>query len=541
MKRTFSVFICLIFIIGIFTSCSSKNNGGGDFIMNIGETPSTLDPQIISSHVEKLIAANCFEGLVRIDENGGIENGVASSYSISPDSLKYTFTLREDAKWHIMNGFSDFLGDDFEKKYDFRVTAYDFVFGIQRALDPGTKCPDAKKLYSIKNASQVNAGDMGVNSLGIKALNDKTLEITLEYPDENLLYSLCCPAAMPCKEAFWLNTNGKYGISLTYTLCNGPFYVSEWNDDVSVTLLKNPDYVGENEVKPASVKFAVNNDKDDIEQKVISNTYDVAFFTESQVAALKDESVRTQSFENIACSLIFNCSDEIFSNLNIRKAVCLSAQADNGSLPVNVSSLSSGIVPPFCTFNNENYRILAGKANLAEFSPSEAKQCFKKGLEEIEKDNISFTILCTEEYEETVRFFLQSWQKTLGIKFAASVDVKESGELLNLVKNGEYSVAFYPLEATEQEAINFLNIFCADSKENIINYSNKKYGRLISEANEGNDISLLKKCEDYLLDNAVVYPVFNQNTYFVTASNTSGIYFYSNSDTVFFINAQREN
>ena len=507
--------------------------------MPVSETPQSVDPQIAARDVERLVNANCYEGLFRIGADGEIENGVAVSYTVSADKLTYTFKLRDNTKWHALSGYDKVLGEDFEKTFDFRVTAKDFVFGFRRAVDPQTSCREASSLFAIKNARAINENGASVSTLGVRAIDDFTLEITLDYEDANLLYSLASSAAMPCNEAFWKATRGKYGLSVTYTLCNGPFYLSEWNDDQNVRMTKNDDYAGENEVKPYSVRLIVNNDAADIKEKVLSATYDAAFFTENQLTGADTSLITEKPFENTVCSLIFNCSDEAFSNPEIRKAVCLCAQVDTNRLPVNVSSLASGLVPPFCTFGSENYRISAGRANLTEYSEENARRCFEKGLEELERDTVKFSVLCTEEYEETVRILIQSWQKALGIKLVASVDVKAQDELISLVQSGEYSLAFYPLEATEQDAENFLLSFSSLSGSNILNFSDKKYDKLINSAIESPAPSELLRCENYLLDNAVIYPVFNQNSYFVTAADTSGIYFYSNKHNVFFINAER--
>ncbi|MBE6836204.1 MAG: peptide ABC transporter substrate-binding protein [Ruminococcaceae bacterium] len=539
MKKAFSVLIAFLIVISVFSGCKKKSNGE-TFIMPVSATPESVDPQIVSSDIEKLVVANCFEGLFRIASNGEIENGVASSYSVSPDGLTYTFKLREDTSWHSLSGYDKVLGEDFEKSFDFRVKAKDFVFALQRAVDPLTGCEQAKNLFAIKNARKINLGSASPSTLGVKAVDDFTLEITLDYNDSNFFYNLTTAAAMPCNEAFWTATQGKYGLSVTYTLCNGPFYLSEWNDDQNVRMTKNADYSGENEVKPYSVRLIVNNDKADVKEKVVSATYDASFFSENQLSGADTSLINTKPFENTVCSLIFNCNDEVFSCPEIRKAVCLSAKTDKNKFPVNVSSIASGIVPPFCTFNNENYRLLSGKASLTEHSEKSAAENFGRGLEELGTDTVKFSVLCTSEYEETVRILIQSWQKALGIKLVASVDVKEKEELLSLVNSGNYSLAFYPLEATEQEAKSYLLTFSSQSGKNIFNFKDEKYDALINEAVESSEVKDLLKCENYLLKNAVIYPVFNQNSYFVTAGDTKGIYFYSNEHNVFFISAERE-
>ena len=112
MKRLIAILLCIIFIICLFPSCSKTTVGKG-FVMPVSETPDSLDPQIANSDIEKLIIANCFEGLVRIARNGEIENGVAESYTVSSDGLVYTFNLRK-------------------KKYSARILKRHLIFALRQ-------------------------------------------------------------------------------------------------------------------------------------------------------------------------------------------------------------------------------------------------------------------------------------------------------------------------------------------------------------------------------------------------------------------------
>lgn len=539
MKRIISVFIALILILSTLAACGKSSSAGKSFAMPVSLTPECIDPQIASSDTEKLIVYNCFEGLLRLSNGGKIENGVAESYEISTDLLTYTFHLRKDAKWHILSDYEDFLGDKFESKYDFSVTANDFVFGLKRALSPETKAADAVLLYAIKNAQSVAAGKMSADTLNVKAIDDYTLEIKLSYPDSNFLYALTKPVAMPCNEAFWTATQGKYGLSITYTLFNGPFYVSKWNDGESVRLGKNEDYTGLNKVNPASVWLYVNTDEQSIAEKCAAGSYDVAFLNENQLSSIDKTALSVHTFENTACSLVFNCSDKNFKCTDARKALCYALDTSSLNLPVNISSFASGIVPPYCTLGENSYREKAGRANILSFNASSAVNKFNSALTELDISVLQFTILCPESYESTVRLILQGWQKTLGIKLVASVEVKPMNEVLSSVQSGNYSVAFYPLTASEQDAETYLSTFVSTSGDNILRFCDTAYDSLFAKSRSSGNKNDLIKAENYLLEIAVISPLFNQNSYFVTAGNTNNIYFCSGKQSVFFISAEK--
>ena len=128
--------------------------------------PETLDPQKTSTVVESDVLLDMFEGLVTYDAKANIVPGVAESWSANDDGSVYTFKLRANAKWSN--------GDP--------VTASDFVFSFQRLMNPETGAKYANILYTIKNGEKVNKGQAKVEELGVKAIDDKTLEIALENP-----------------------------------------------------------------------------------------------------------------------------------------------------------------------------------------------------------------------------------------------------------------------------------------------------------------------------------------------------------------------
>ena len=132
-----------------------------------GADPASLDPQRLSGDWENRIAGDIFEGLVQNDINAEPIPGQAVSWTISSDKTVYTFTLRNGIKW--TDGTP--------------VTAGDFVFAFQRLMDPAKAAKYAYLQYPIKNAEKINKGEIAdLNQLGVKAIDDRTLEITLEHP-----------------------------------------------------------------------------------------------------------------------------------------------------------------------------------------------------------------------------------------------------------------------------------------------------------------------------------------------------------------------
>lgn len=123
----------------------------------------------------------------------------------------------------------------------------------------------------------------------ISTPDDFTIVFNLSYADDNFLYALTNPGAMPCDEEFFNLTNGKYGLDAKYLLCNGPFHVSKWTEKTSVKLAKNNEYNGESSVSPSSVTFYINNDDSEVADKMNSVTYDVAFLSSSQFSSIENK------------------------------------------------------------------------------------------------------------------------------------------------------------------------------------------------------------------------------------------------------------
>src|SRR5690606_12730307 len=152
------------------------------------------------------------EGLMTLDAAGEPILGQAASYDVSEDGLVYTFKLRDDAVW------SDGTP----------VTAKDFVLGAQRLQNPATASSYAYLNHFIKNASEINAGEItDFDELGVKAIDDKTLEITLETPTPYLLAALTHYTAYPVPSHI-VEAHGEEWSQIGNLVANGPYIPVEW-------------------------------------------------------------------------------------------------------------------------------------------------------------------------------------------------------------------------------------------------------------------------------------------------------------------------
>ncbi len=546
-KKIFAVLLVFLCLLFSFTGCFGKTKADEPFSMPITDEPQSLDPQIADSNAERLVAANCYEGLMRVTADGTPGNGVAESYTVSDDGLVYTFYLRQNAQWALFSGHKKLLeekyGEDYKETFDKTVYAEDFVFALRRAVDPQTGSADAFLFSAIENAQEIMAGRARVSSLGVQATDAFTVQIRLAHADENLLYALTAPAAMPCDEEFFTLTNGRYGLEAGYTLCNGPLHISRWTEKTSLKMVRNEDYNGEQTVKPASLTLYYNEDGSKIPEKMAAGTYDAAFLSKAQYDGLSDVSELTaQSLENTVYAFLFNPGNTLLSNENLRKAICLSADLEKTSMLGEEAVRADGLVPPYCRIGAGEYRDGTNPAALLPYDTDAAKGCFSEALLELGASSAEVEVLCAEEYADFVRAVVQSWQKTLGVKFVATVKAVSASALQAAVTDGSFEIVFYPLTADSVMTSSFLETFGSGGKFGI---DSAEYAQKLTavRASAGNFGTLRKTCteaENYLLQHAVLLPVLWEGSYFVTSKDTKDIYFYSSKDYVYFINATKK-
>jgi oligopeptide transport system substrate-binding protein len=193
--------------------------------------PGSLDPHKTSTVIESDVLTELYEGLVARDRFGVIIPGVADTWSSNAEKTVYTFHLRHDARWSN--------GDP--------VVAEDFVFAFRRLMKPQTGAQYANILYTLKNAEKVNKGALPVDDLGVRALDDERLELTLERPVPYLLEQLTHLTALPLHRA----SVERFGDAFArpgHMVSNGPFMLQDFMPNDHLILVKNPYFHAAGEV-----------------------------------------------------------------------------------------------------------------------------------------------------------------------------------------------------------------------------------------------------------------------------------------------------
>lgn len=537
MKR----FFALILAAAVIFPLSSCSDGGRNKNIRyaLRASPSTLDPQYAKETDAQIIINNAFEGLVRVSGDGEVVPGIASRWEISDDGLTYTFFLKPGTEWYCPLALKKERGEDFYKKFSTeKVTAADFVFAMRRLASPKTKSRYANRLFAVKNAPEINAGKLGVEELGAEAADDNTLVVRLSERSPDMLQRFAESEFMPCNEEFFNSMRGRYGLSSKHILCNGPFYVSAWDRESSLTIKRNKFYAGEREVLPLSASFCFDPDAESVAGKISAGEINAAVLPADCETPENCRVVRET--KNSVFGFCFNCSDPSLKNEKARLALCKSIDAGlfsetEGEIP------AAGVAPESCFAGSKNYREAAGgRAPGLKFDLREASELWRAALEELAVEKIFVKVVCPERFDGAVRRQLQLWQKTMGVSLGIVVENKTAAEITAAAASGNYQIALTILESRYENATDF---FASFEDGGIFRFPASEYNAVIKKLlASGSDGEILEGClaaETYILKKGIFYPLYSRSNRFVVSKNTEGITVGKTESSISFIGAKR--
>lgn len=276
-----------------------------------GSEPGSIDPHKASGDWENRIIGDYLEGLVAENANADAIPGQAESWTISDDGLVYTFKLRDGILW-----------SDGEP-----VKASDFVFAFQRLFDPATASEYAYLQYPIKGGSEIADGSLTDKSqLGVKAIDDKTLEITLEGPTPYFLQALTHYTAYPVPQHV-VEAKGDQWTNVENVVGNGPFKIVEWVPGNYIKSVKSDTYYGKDDIKIDEVYYYVQDDLAAAFNRYRAGEYDILtdlpFDQQKVVTETMPGEGRFAPFAGLHYYVV-NEERKPFDNVNVRKALSIS-------------------------------------------------------------------------------------------------------------------------------------------------------------------------------------------------------------------------
>ncbi|SIQ52265.1 oligopeptide transport system substrate-binding protein [Rhizobium sp. RU20A] len=479
-----------------------------------GGEPQTLDQAKISIDIEGFIVRDLFEGLTVYDANGKVAPGVAESWTISDDGTVYTFKLRDNAKW------SD--GSP--------VVAGDFVYSMTRVLDPATAAGYATILYPIKGAEAFNTSKGQADALGLKAVDDKTLEITLERATPYFLQLMTHYTAIPVNKA----NIEKFGADFTKPgnlVSNGAYELTEYVANDHITAVKNPDYWDAANVKIDKVIYNPSEDQAAVARAFEAGELDVAYnFQADQRDFLTKKLGEDQVQASPALATYYYAFDTRkppFDDVRVRKALSIAVDRDFLSEKVygGTQLPSYTFVPPGMEGYTSPTPADVDKDQLDR--EDEAKELLKEaGYGEGGKPlKIDIRYNTNENHKKVAVAVADMW-KALGAEVTIqNLDVKSHYAYLQ--EGGSFDVARAGWSADYADPENFLNLLVSTNKAfNYGHYSNPKFDELMKASYEEKDqakrMAILAEAEALVLNEYPVTPFMNNANLWLVSRKVKG-------------------
>ena len=553
-KRVLSILLAATFTVSMFagaTVVSAAENEAteetastGDFniTVNLASEPQTMDPALNTTSDGSNMANHLFEGLMKWEDSGAEVNGsdgTAHSAQLAPGqaesyektenedgTVTYTFKLRDGIKW------SD--GKD--------VTAGDFEYAWKRLVDPATAADYSYMLDCVVNANEIIAGEKDASELAVKAVDDKTFEVTL-VNDLPYFEELCAfPAMMPVRQDIIEEAGDNWTFDVATYISNGAYKMKEWTHNSQIVVEKNENYYDYEKLGPETITFKLMDNQnamlsgfnsgeldfiEDVPQAEIANliasgdmkivdyigTYYVCFQT--QKAPFDDARVRKAFSLAIDRTYIVN-------------QVTQSGQVEAGGfVPAGVYDAEGATGDDFRTVGGDYYKPTDAdyEANCEEARALLAEAGYPDG----EGFPVVEYLYNTSDAHKAVAEALQyMWEEELGVK--VTLNNQEWAAFLQTRKDGDYSIARNGWIADYNDPISFLDMWMTGGGNNDAQYANEEYDSLIKEAKTTTDVKermeLLHKAEDKIIgeDNALA-PLYFYTQKYMLADGIEGLYY----------------
>lgn len=524
MRKNYAWVLALVLVIStVLAACS-----GGDSkeskskqVLNLvtaSDIPS-MNSALATDMVSFQMYENVLEGLYRLDKNTEPVPALAEGDPKETDGGKtWTIKLRKDAKWS--NGDS--------------VTANDFVYAWRNVVDPRTASEYAFIMFDIENAQEVNKGKKQPEDLGVKAIDDNTLEIKLKNKQPYFKGLLAFGTFMPKNQKFAEKLGDKYGLDVKSTLYNGPFKMSEWKTEESVKLVKNDKYWDKDKVKLDEINYKVVKDA-----QTGLNLYETGKVDSVGVSAENVEKYKSNKdfkTELSAAQSFFRISykgehKKELSNKDLRLALAKSIDKEayvknnlnNGSVATNQLTPKDVYKGP----DGSDFSEIAGGENL-KLDKESAKEDWKKAKAALGIDSLELELLTVDvdTAKKDAEYFKEQLESNLD---GLTIKIKQQPfkQKLALESKGQYDISYGNWFPDYADPMTFLDLFL--STETNTGYNNPEYDKLIEDAKgpllKDPDArwKALGDASTLLLDDAALIPVIQLGTAFMDKPYVKGV------------------
>jgi oligopeptide transport system substrate-binding protein len=483
--------ICLAGLLAGAASAQVVYNRGND------TDPVSLDPHKTSTIAEANLMRDLYEGLVIYDTKAEVIPGAAESWEVSDDGLVYTFTLREDGKWSN--------GDP--------VSAEDFVFAYRRIMDPATAAGYANILFPIKNAAAINAGDMPKEELGAQAVDERTLEITLENPTPYFLELLTHQTGLPLHPAS-VEEHGDAFVQPGNLVTNGAYELVSFTPNDKIVMRKNPNFHDAENVQIDEINYIPFEDRATclrrFEAGEVQSCSDIPAEQMDYMRETLGDQVRVTPYLG-TYYLPIKVKKEKLSDPRVRRAISMAIDREflaeeiwQGTMVPGYSMVPEGISnyqnPVFLDYKDTDIldREDAAKELLAEAG--------------IEPGELTIELRYnTSENNKNTMTAVSEMLKGIGIE-TTIFEMEGTGYFDYLKQDGDFDIVRAGWIGDYNDPQNFLFLFESDNLGfNYPRWENAEYDALMEQAETESDLEargeILRQAEALLLEEMPIIPI----------------------------------
>ena len=461
---------------------TTTGGSGGTLNMRNTMEPTSLNT-LLATYAYDFTPINAMiECLYRDDENDVPQPAGAETVDISDDKLVYTFHLREDATWSN--------GDP--------VVATDYEFAWQQALNPEVASDYAYMLYFIHNAEPYFNGEVEWSEVGVKVIDDYTLEVTLDNPLPYATDLFAFPTLAPINQKFYEEVGAdKYATDAEYFCCNGMYELTEWSHNSQIVFQKREDYWNADAVGPDEIVYKIITDSQAGLNSYLSREIDYTDLDSGEVVQQAEAAGFEVGVKPARSSyyLIVNTEDEFMSNQNLRLALAyaIDKQALIDTVYQNDNQPMTSFTPPAIygaagadgpTFQ-EALLEERGEMYPASGDLEKAQEYLQAALEELgcTVDELNLSIDCADDSlrRNCATFLQEQWRQNLGIENIA-VNSMQTKQVSANRQSGDYCMSLGGWSPDYNDAINFLDLWVTDGGNNDSFWSNEEYDNLIAQA-----------------------------------------------------------
>ena len=535
MKKLFCMLLALVMLASCAVSAVAEEKYLG---VMLSTNVMSLDTNLATDGESFEVIADCIDGLMQMDADGAAIPAIAESYDLSDDGTVYTFHLR-DAKWS--NGAA--------------VTAKDFEFAWKRIakeageyaylLDTSVGC--------VKNADAIIYEGADPDTLGVKAIDDKTFEVTLEVPVSFFPSLMYFPTFYPINEEFYNGLEeGTYGTSPETFLCNGAFVLEDYTPGTAtLSVKKNADYWDADRVKLDGIKYQVVGSSDNALTAYRTGALDLVTISGNQVAAAQKDASLSQSLKVTGAGYMWylsfsqtekNAQNGKLANANLRLAITNAIDRDNlvDNYVMDGSLATYTAVPPqFAASSTTGEDFSADQDAFLDYvgyDPEKALEYFEAAKAELGVDSFEFTMIYGNNEGDEVAKVAQAIKEDVEDALPGLVinlQPMTKAERLDKMQNDNYDVALTRWGPDYADPMTYLGMWITDNSNNYGFWSNAEYDQLIKDCTTGAYITdydarwaALFEAETLVMQEAVIAPLYTKANANLIASGVEGVEFH---------------